>query len=262
MEERSDGGHETDTTIGALSCIQRSLWMAWVFGVYCSDMLDSLFTVFLDQPHLFLFIGLALGFTLLLVRHVAWKKEKRILNFGSLVILAGLVIFFVGAILNVHIFGCGYVRSFDEAFIQGDTLIAVDHLADGDDIGKIEEAYRLHGVDLRTGKKRFRIMLGDDYPRIIAYSSTTVVVRYGQEVAGRDSYVGYDLQTGEKVFDIDRKSFEQRLLEGESAGDTYATHLPQKPGELRYRDIFISLMGGEVVARPRESGEFLWRLRL
>lgn len=182
------------------------------------NLLDALISIFLFKPEVMFAVILLPFFIMFLGLFI--KSEK----INGLVVKAfvggfGLMFFliFFMSMINTDLLGAGYIKKFDELAIREHALIAIDHLNSGDGEGNSWEHYRLHGVELPSGKKLFRTLLGVNYIGIAGYSQNTVWI----EVNG-EAFEGYDLTTGKKTAKVTKEILATKIPELSVGVESYS----------------------------------------
>lgn len=173
------------------------------------NLLDFIASTILFKPEVMITLILA-PFVMLLVAMITRSAKIRDVAgkifAGGLILVFGVIVFM--SFLNTMIFGAGYVREFDELEIHDHTLVAVDYLNSGDGEGNDWQSYRLHGVELPSGKKLFRTLIGTDYYEIAGYRENTIWTDMGTDV-----FAGYDLTNGKKIREINKNILAAKVPE-------------------------------------------------
>lgn len=139
----------------------------------------------------------------------------------GLFVLMFVVMIFMG-IVNPAVFGYGFLQDdFHVVTQRGNILWGEDSLLVGDGEGGIPtEIYRIHGIDLDTGKRLFRGLMGADF-EIIGTKGSLVWVEKDRQYVGLDFYTGTEkivlndqtlvqhspqLKNGIYTFDLNRET--------------------------------------------------------
>jgi len=149
------------------------------------------------------------------------KKHARIFYIICSVICFSLFISITW--INNSILGLGKVNHFRKALIHKNILFASDYIVEGSGTGGIRGSgggkkyfhWRLHGLNLDTGKKIFRVFPNQSYQKIAGFTNELFIIERGRARFGMDlpyqadNYIAYDIQTGDEKFMLSEQFLEK-----------------------------------------------------
>ncbi|MBC7862172.1 MAG: hypothetical protein IAF38_04305, partial [Bacteroidia bacterium] len=143
---------------------------------------------------LFLLLGI---FLMVWIRKFYSKRKKTLWTLRFAIFLVCILPYIFVSFINPPLFGFGNVKSVKGLFVQNNIMIASDFIEESGRFSSIKN-WRLHGLNLDTGKKLFRNFPGSSFRKIRSFNNEIFIVERGRREFGygmtteADDYIGYN----------------------------------------------------------------------